>query len=135
VLYDFKEELILRPGETAAYFNWLFSCEIVPSIAGISYTEDNWQQFLDADKCGEVLLIRGRKPGEKFLPLGAPGRKKLQDYMVDVKIPRELRDLWPMVVRMSEEAKIIWVAGYAIAEEFKITPETKRVLRLSVEPV
>ncbi len=73
------------------------------------------------------LLVRPRREGDRFYPLGAPGSKKLKDYYVDKKIPREERDGIPLVVAGET---IIWVAGYQVSELCRVTEETAEVLVL-----
>jgi tRNA(Ile)-lysidine synthase len=73
------------------------------------------------------LRVRSRRPGDRLRPLGAPGRRKIQDVFVDRKVPRHARDRVPIVV--DETGRIVWVAGYALAEEFRVTrPESGVVL-------
>jgi tRNA(Ile)-lysidine synthase len=73
------------------------------------------------------LRVRSRRPGDRLRPLGAPGRRKLQDVLVDRKVPRLDRDRVPIVV--DDRGRIVWVAGYALAEEFRVTrPESGVVL-------
>ena len=61
----------------------------------------------------DFLVIRGRKPGDRFHPKGLPGEKKLQDFMVDAHIPRMWRDRIPIVESTSG---IAWVVGWRTAE-------------------
>jgi tRNA(Ile)-lysidine synthase len=86
--------------------------------------------YLNFDRLGKVLSVRGRRSGDKFHPLGVSGTKKLQDFFVDEKIPQEERDRVPVVV---SEGKIVWVAGLRIDDEFKVAPTTRRVLELRME--
>jgi tRNA(Ile)-lysidine synthase len=73
------------------------------------------------------LRVRSRRPGDRLRPLGAPGRRKVQDVLVDRKVPRLERDRVPIVV--DGTGRIVWVAGYALAEEFRVTrPESGVVL-------
>jgi tRNA(Ile)-lysidine synthase len=73
------------------------------------------------------LIVRNRRPGDRFQPLGAPGRRKLQDVLVDRKIPRTERDAVPIVTTVTGE--ILWVAGVAVAEACRIrTPEDSVLL-------
>ena len=65
------------------------------------------------------LVVRSRRPGDRVRPLGAPGRRKLQDVLVDRKIPRDERDFVPLVV--DADGRIVWVAGVTIAEECRVT--------------
>jgi tRNA(Ile)-lysidine synthase len=74
------------------------------------------------------LLVRNRRPGDVFRPLGLNGRKKLQDFFVDAKIDRFEREVTPVIVDAA--GHIVWVAGYALAEEFKVTEATRDVVIL-----
>lgn len=86
----------------------------------------------DAIPTGARLLVRSRKAGDRFRPLGAPGSKKLQDFFVDDGVPRLRRALVPIV---EFRGTILWVVGMRIDEAFKLTPETRRALSLRVFPL
>lgn len=77
-----------------------------------------------------ALLVRTRMPGDRFYPLGAPGKKKLKDYFIDRKISWKERDRILLVVAGNE---IIWVAGRHISHLCRITGDTKEVVILSLE--
>ncbi len=76
------------------------------------------------------LAVRGRRPGDRFRPLGAPGRRKLQDFLVDRKVPREERDSLPLVVDGRD--RIVWVVGHSVAEDFRVTDPSEAVILLKV---
>jgi tRNA(Ile)-lysidine synthase len=79
------------------------------------------------------LNVRNRRPGDKFRPVGLRGRKKLQDYFVDRKVAKNTRDQVPLVVDSSD--RIVWVAGYGIDEEFRVTDTSQSVLLLRLKVV
>ncbi len=85
---------------------------------------------LDYDAAGACLHVRARRPGDRLQPLGMAEEKKLQDFMVDEKIPRAQRDEVPLVV---SERGILWVVGWRIADWAKVTDATARVLELRFE--
>ncbi len=85
--------------------------------------------MLDADKMVFPLRVRARRKGDFFFPLGFGRRKKLQDFFVDEKVPRDERDSVPLVFSGDD---IIWVAGYRADERFRVTDGTSRFLRLSL---
>jgi len=88
-----------------------------------------WQAFLDYERVGSELVLRQRRSGDRFQPLGLGGREKsLHTFMIDVKIPRSLRDFVPIV---ATPRHIVWVAGWRIDERAKITAETERILHLT----
>ena len=76
------------------------------------------------------LGIRSRRPGDRFRPLGAPGRRKLQDFLVDRKVRREDRDTVPLVV--DGQDRIVWVVGQSVAEDFRVTDPSQGVILLKV---
>ena len=74
------------------------------------------------------LLVRSRRVGDIFKPLGLAGHKKLQDLFVDRKVSRKERDTVPIVVDAKD--RIVWVVGSAIADDFKVTDKTLGVVVL-----
>ncbi|GAB4489346.1 MAG: tRNA lysidine(34) synthetase TilS [Thermodesulfovibrionales bacterium] len=84
---------------------------------------------LDAEKLVFPLLVRPREAGDFFHPLGFGKRKKLQDFFVDAKVPRDERDAVPLVVSGDD---IVWIAGHRADERFRATPGTKKFLRLGI---
>lgn len=79
------------------------------------------------------LMVRNRRPGDRFRPVGSPGQKKLQDFFVDRKVPRAERDAVPLVVDAAD--RIIWVAGHAVDEAFRVTDPTQGVIILRLKGV
>jgi tRNA(Ile)-lysidine synthase len=83
------------------------------------------------DRCIGGLSVRSRQRGDRFRPLGLGGGKKLQDFFVDRKVDRRHRDRVPLVV--DESDRIVWVAGHAIDEEFRVTDPAQAVLILRLK--
>ena len=79
----------------------------------------------DLDKLQLPLEVRARKNGDYFYPAGFGKKRKLQDFFVDSKIPRDERDAVPVIVSGEE---IIWVVGYRTDERFSAKEDTKRFL-------
>jgi tRNA(Ile)-lysidine synthase len=85
---------------------------------------------VDADKAPFPLLVRARKDGDYFYPLGFGKKKKLQDFFVDEKVPRDERLTVPIVTSGDE---VLWVAGMRGDDRVKPTDETKRFLVLELK--
>ena len=81
----------------------------------------------DVNALGEPLSVRCRRPGDRFQPLGMSGTKKLQDFMVDAKVPKGQRDAIPLVV---SPKGIAWVVGYRVAEWARVIEGTHRIVEL-----
>ena len=86
---------------------------------------------LDSDKISFPITWRYWQPGDSFYPLGMENRKKLSDFLIDRKIP--LADKNGISV-LESGGEIIWVVGHRIDNRYKITPETKSVIRFIVQP-
>ena len=77
------------------------------------------------------LEVRNRRPGDRFRPIGAPGTRKLQDFLVDRKVPRLNRDTLPLVV--DGQDRIVWVVGQSVAEGFRVLDPSQGVILLKVK--
>jgi tRNA(Ile)-lysidine synthase len=87
---------------------------------------------LDANLVPEPLTVRPWQEGDRFVPLGMKGSKKISDFMIDRKIPLNLKSrVWVACAGKH----IIWVAGHRIDNRYKVTPNTKTVLELSITPL
>jgi tRNA(Ile)-lysidine synthase len=85
--------------------------------------------LIDAEKAQLPLTARRREDGDFFFPAGFGKRKKLQDFFVDEKVPRDERDRIPLITSGND---IIWVVGYRGDDRFMVTDSTKTVLRLEI---
>jgi tRNA(Ile)-lysidine synthase len=108
---------------------WTLSAQ-GPFATPASIERDANEVVIDASGVGSHLIVRYRRPGDRLTPLGAPGRKKVQDVLVDRKVPRDDRDAVPIVTTVSGE--IVWVAGEVLADPFRVTPLTKSVVVLTL---
>jgi tRNA(Ile)-lysidine synthase len=84
---------------------------------------------IDYDMISFPLYVRGRKSGDFFCPAEFARRKKLQDFFVDSKVPRDERPAIPLVTTRED---IVWVAGYRMDERFKASEKTKKFLILKI---
>jgi tRNA(Ile)-lysidine synthase len=89
--------------------------------------------WVRADACTPPLIVRNRRPGDRFRPIGVGGQKKVQDYFVDRKVARSSRDHVPLVV--DGRGRIVWVAGFGIDEAFRVTDASQSVLLLRLRQV
>lgn len=115
-----KEGLIMTP-------IGLFRVEIQEGTEGFEKSREIC--FLDLDKVnalGEAPVIRTRRDGDRFQPVGAPGKRKLKEYLIDRKIEREERDGLPLIACGSE---VLFVQGHAASEAAKVDDTTVRMIK------
>lgn len=87
------------------------------------------EALLDATDLKLPLIIRPWKQGDYFYPLGMAKKKKVARFLIDQKVSTmDKEHVW--VVESNK--RICWVIGYRIDERFKITHNTRQVIRLSV---
>lgn len=93
----------------------------------MGYPLDAYTKWFDCDRITDNIVMRTRAEGD-FLTIDSAGNHKmLQDYFIDQKIPRHLRDEIPLVC---DGSHVMWVVGYRISEHYKITNNTTRVLEI-----
>ncbi len=85
--------------------------------------------LMDLQQIKEPLLIRTRREGDLFHPIGMKGSKKLKDFFIDEKIPRHMRSSIPLIVAGNI---VLWIVGIRISELVKVTESTREVTLLEV---
>ena len=88
--------------------------------------------ILDADQAGE--LVEGRwESGDWIRPLGAPGKKKMQDWFTDHHIPADEKPFVPLLKKADDPHHVLSVVGCCIDHSVRVTKTTRRILRISVK--
>jgi tRNA(Ile)-lysidine synthase len=95
-----------------------------------SAPKDKDTVVIDADKVKLPLSVRARKDGDYFYPKGFGKRKKLQDFFVDEKVPRDERGTVPIVTSGED---IVWVAGMRADDRFAADSSTSKFLVLELK--
>lgn len=96
----------------------------------VSILTGQYIERLDFRKLIFPLRIRNWKEGDEFHPLGMKGKKKLSDFMIDEKIPLNLKS---SVLVLISENEIASVLGYRIDDRFKLTPDSKQAFQITIE--
>ena len=90
--------------------------------------EKQYTKCFDYDKIKDTVLLRYRQTGD-YLELAGTGKKTVKRYMIDRKIPAAVRDSVPV---FADGSHVLWIVGYRISEEYKVTEQTRRVLQITV---
>ncbi|MDO4318277.1 MAG: tRNA lysidine(34) synthetase TilS [Lachnospiraceae bacterium] len=87
--------------------------------------KNKYTKWFDYDKIGQELSIRTRRAGDYLNISVNGGRKRLQDYFVDARIPADERGSLPLLTAGS---LVLWVVGYRTSESCRVDDDTRRVL-------
>lgn len=102
----------------------LESCEAAPEAFPKS---GELTQYVDGDQL-KGAVVRTRRDGDVFQPLGMEGTKKLSDWFIDKKVPREQRDAVPLVAKGAE---VLWIVGMALSDRVKICDATDNIVKIT----
>ena len=94
---------------------------------------NKYTKWLDCDKIDGHIEMRKRCSGDYFMisrPGGGFGKKSLKAYLIDCKVPAAARDNIPVVACKD---KCLWLVGYRISDDIKVTEETKEVYKVTYE--
>ncbi len=84
---------------------------------------------LDAEQLVFPLRVRAWQQGDWFVPLGMNGKKKISDFLIDTKIPANLKA--QTLVLVSDQS-VVWVAGQRLDNRYKVTDKTQQVLEITM---
>ena len=120
---DLPTKRLRIPGSTLVS-TWRFEVEALDRIPD-SVARNSLEVCIDADSFTRPLTVRSRRPGDRFRPLGLGGSKKVQDLLIDSKVPREERSAVPL---LCDRSGVLWVVGHRLDERAAIKKSTRRAL-------
>ena len=121
------KELII-PGEIQLE-GWNVQCGLLRnSVQRIP--QKTYTKWLDYDKIKDTLVIRTRLPGDYIRINEEGGRKKIKDYFIDLKVPREERD---KILLLAAGSEVLWVVGYRISQACMVRESTRCILRIQIK--
>jgi tRNA(Ile)-lysidine synthase len=123
-----KAILKIKAGRTLSVDGKIISISEV-SKKMFKFTQDKTVEFVSGDTLKDSFEIREWKAGDKFQPIGMNGTKKISDFLSDEKIS-SLGKKEHLV--LTNSGRIVWVIGLRIDERYKVTTETKKILKLTV---
>jgi tRNA(Ile)-lysidine synthase len=130
---ELRDEFNLKvPGETVIP-GWRIEAESksreqIPERLDEGKSND-FRAYFDKDKVGDKIVVRTRRRGDRFQPLGMEQTKKVGEFMLDARIPRVWRERVPLFCTPQQ---VIWIAGWRIDERVKVTRDTRQVLCLKL---
>ncbi|MHB0971625.1 MAG: tRNA lysidine(34) synthetase TilS [Thermoanaerobaculia bacterium] len=124
--------LLIEPGTTVeiAQLGRAVTLRQLPSAAPLTNESRSRQVFQLPPGSGRHFSLRNRRPGDRFVPLGSTSEKKLKDFLIDRKIPVEVRDRLPLLVC---DDRIVWVGGVEVSELFKVTDRSQPMFEVRLD--
>ncbi len=120
--------ITVQPNHRYEFDKFRFSTEVLDDKT-LKTNGAGTAEYVDADRIASgELILRTWSDGDAFVPLGMKSKKKISDFFVDAKIPIYEKHQIPILE--TRDGEVVWVCGQRIDDRFKITTETKRVLKL-----
>lgn len=88
--------------------------------------------FLPWKKERLSLYVRAREKGDRISPQGLEGSKKVKDYFIDKKVPRDKRD---QIVLVSDEKEVLWIPGWVVSGKMNAERKAGRYLILKLKNI
>lgn len=128
------DEVLLSPGHSAQFGPWTVSTRLLErqhvDVEQFLQTKDSQTEWFDADKVTGILIIRPRKAGDRFRPIGGKGEKKIARFLKDSQLDADTRQ-HAFIIQDSE--KILWLVPVRMAEAAGISSETQHILEVRVK--
>lgn len=124
-----KEEILIQAPGSYLFMGYKFEFSLEQYEKNQIIPENIYTKWFDYDKIGNDLRLRTKEAGDYLVVNSCGGTKKLKSYFIDEKIEKEKRDSIPL---LCDNNHIIWAVGYRISEKYKISLDTKKVLKVQV---
>lgn len=117
----------IKPDRVYEFEHFIFESKYVEKA---EFNSDSNIEYVDADIVGENMILRNWREGDWFFPLGSNIKKKLSDFFIDKKIPIFNKHQIPI---LESNGRIVWICGLQIDDRFKITENTKNIMKLTYQ--
>ena len=106
---------------------WEFIQDIFPYDPSEKIPENRYTKWFDYDKIVGTVSVRNRRAGDYIGILPKGSKKTVKAFMTDEKIPRRIRD---EILLVADGSHILWIVGYRISEDCKVSEHTKTILQI-----
>jgi len=123
---DTFEAITLHEGDEVNTNDRILSVKLFNKIPE-KFLGNGIKEYISADKLKGNFILRRWKAGDRFVPFGFKGTKKISDFLNEQKIPTSKKE---EQLVLTYRNKIVWVVGLRIDDRFRITNNTKKVFEL-----
>ncbi len=122
----------LKEAETLVKWRIFKKDTVVFGEKNAGFPKNNYTKWFDYDKISHAALFRTRRAGDWFVMDSSGKHKKLKQYFIDKKIPKQAREELPL---FADGSHIIWVMGERISEEYKVQETTQEILEVTFQSI
>ena len=91
--------------------------------------KNNFVERFDVNKIKLPLIVRSRKTGDRFVPLGMDKEKKVGKFLTAARLSQEIRN---KILIVTDSEKIIWLWPIRTSQQTKVNGQTKKILQLKI---
>lgn len=106
------------------------SLKLVKKEEILDFNPGRLTKYFSYDRINGDIVLRNKRNGDKIIPLGMSGNKKLKNIFIDLKLPREKRNKVPII---TFDGEIAWIIGYKMSDIFKIDENTNNIIEIKIE--
>jgi tRNA(Ile)-lysidine synthase len=110
--------------------NLNISLKLIKGEEILDFNAERLTKYFNYDRINGDIVLRNKMDGDKIIPLGMHGSKKLKSIFIDLKLPREKRNKIPLLTFNGE---IAWIIGCKVSETFKIDKNTNNIIEVKIE--
>lgn len=112
--------------------NYLLNFSVVKNNNkhNLNLQNNDFVRYFDFDKIRNEITIRTRKDGDKIKPIGMNCNKKVKDIFINIKVPKEIRNIIPIICF---DENIAYIVGYKISEEYKVSKSSNNILKIEAK--
>jgi len=103
----------------------------IEKVKADNFIEQNEKiAFFDPESVQFPIEVRSFQEGDRFIPLGMKGKKKVKKYFIDTKVPKFLRKRVPIFVSGN---RIMWLGGLRMDERFRMKKKGGDALKFTLK--
>lgn len=126
-LGDVEDTVIIAPGHYPLPCGGSLEVTICSRPVDFNFLSADKACF-DIDKAPFPWRVRTFHPGDRMIPLGMTGRKKVKNIFIDLKVPLSERRRIPLLFSGSE---LFWIAGLRLSEAVRVKDTSSTVAKVS----
>jgi tRNA(Ile)-lysidine synthase len=103
---------------------------VVEAARSAAFSKDADTAYFDLARTPFPWLVRTFCPGDRIMPFGMNGRKKVKDIFIDRKVPITERRRIPLLFC---GADLVWIAGVCASELCRIDVRSAAVVQVQLQ--